>query len=86
MSDVIRVGVVGLGRNESFARAAAHVGMELAAVCDVWEDPGAVMLCRTDNGAVLRIFGLILGVPQPTPQSVARAKEIWDRRGYREES
>ena len=34
----IRVGVVGVGRGQSFARGAGpHLGMELAALCDTWE-------------------------------------------------
>lgn len=38
MSDKIRVGVVGVGRGQSFANAAEHVGMELVALCDIWEE------------------------------------------------
>ena len=35
----IRVGVVGVGRGLSFARGAGpHLGMELVAVCDTWEE------------------------------------------------
>ena len=35
----IRVGVVGLARGRSFARGAGQVnGMELVAICDIWED------------------------------------------------
>src|SRR5205807_3783632 len=34
----IRVGVVGVGRGQSFAAGAAHVGMELVALCDTWEE------------------------------------------------
>lgn len=35
----IRVGVVGVGRGSGFARGAgAHLGMELAAICDTWEE------------------------------------------------
>lgn len=34
----IRVGVVGVGRGRSFARIAASNGMELAALCDTWEE------------------------------------------------
>ena len=35
----IRVGVIGVGRGESFARGATKaVGMELVALCDVWEE------------------------------------------------
>lgn len=34
----IKVGVVGVGRGLSFATLAAHVGMELVAVCDIWEE------------------------------------------------
>ena len=34
----IRVGVVGVGRGRSFALAAPHVGMELVALCDTWEE------------------------------------------------
>ena len=34
----IRVGVVGLRRGMTFARAAATVGMELVALCDTWEE------------------------------------------------
>ena len=32
----IRVGVVGVGRGQSFANAAPWVGMELVALCDMW--------------------------------------------------
>lgn len=35
---VIRVGVVGVGRGESFMRQAGNVGMELVAICDTWEE------------------------------------------------
>ena len=35
----IRVGVVGVGRGQSFARGASEaVGMELVALCDIWEE------------------------------------------------
>ncbi len=34
----IRVGVVGVGRGMSFARAAEVAGMELAAICDTWAE------------------------------------------------
>ena len=35
----IRVGVVGVGRGRSFATGAgAHLGMELVAICDTWEE------------------------------------------------
>jgi predicted dehydrogenase len=34
----IKVGVVGVGRGMSFAKGARFAGMELVAVCDVWED------------------------------------------------
>ena len=35
----IRVGVVGVGRGSGFAKGAgAHLGMELVALCDVWEE------------------------------------------------
>src|SRR5665213_336003 len=35
----IRVGVIGIGRGQSFARgASAAVGMELVALCDTWKD------------------------------------------------
>ncbi len=34
----IRVGVVGVGRGRSFARAAGATGMELVAICDTWEE------------------------------------------------
>ncbi|MHB0859616.1 MAG: Gfo/Idh/MocA family protein [Anaerolineae bacterium] len=34
----IRVGVVGIGRGQSFARGAAAAGMELVALCDIWEE------------------------------------------------
>lgn len=34
----IRVGVVGVGRGRSFMRAAQVTGMELVAICDVWEE------------------------------------------------
>ena len=33
----IRVGVVGLGRGQTFVRGAGRVGMELVALCDIWE-------------------------------------------------
>jgi hypothetical protein len=36
---MIRVGVVGVGRGQSFARGATDVvGMRLVAVCDTWEE------------------------------------------------
>lgn len=36
---LIRVGVVGVGRGESFARGATElVGMKLVAICDTWEE------------------------------------------------
>jgi predicted dehydrogenase len=36
---LIKVGVVGVGRGRSFARGAGeHVGMELVALCDTWEE------------------------------------------------
>ena len=38
MDKRIRVGVVGVGRGISFARQAEHVGMELVALCDTWEE------------------------------------------------
>ena len=35
----IRVGVIGVGRGQSFARSAtATVGLELVAICDVWQE------------------------------------------------
>ncbi|MXX38342.1 MAG: Gfo/Idh/MocA family oxidoreductase [Gemmatimonadetes bacterium] len=34
----IRVGVVGVGRGRSFMQAAAATGMELVAICDIWEE------------------------------------------------
>lgn len=34
----IKVGVVGVGRGQSFANAAPYVGMELVALCDIWEE------------------------------------------------
>ena len=35
----VRVGVVGVGRGQSFARGAGpHLGMELVALCDAWEE------------------------------------------------
>jgi predicted dehydrogenase len=37
-SGKIRVGVIGVGRGQSFMQTAAHTGMELTAVCDVWKD------------------------------------------------
>jgi predicted dehydrogenase len=37
--DRIRVGVIGVGRGQSFARGATEVvGMELVALCDTWEE------------------------------------------------
>jgi predicted dehydrogenase len=36
--DVIRVGVIGVGRGMSFVRGAAHGGMELVALCDQWKE------------------------------------------------
>src|SRR5688572_14194826 len=36
----IRVGVIGIGRGQSFAATAAQTGgMELVALCDTWEQP-----------------------------------------------
>lgn len=37
-SGPIRVGVVGVGRGQSFARGAERVGMKLVALCDTWEE------------------------------------------------
>ncbi len=34
----IRVGVIGVGRGQSFMRGAAHTGMELVAICDTWKE------------------------------------------------
>ena len=34
----IRVGVVGVGRGQTFARQAVHAGMELVALCDLWAE------------------------------------------------
>ena len=34
----IRVGVVGVGRGQSFMRTAAETGMTLVAICDTWEE------------------------------------------------
>jgi predicted dehydrogenase len=34
----IRVGVIGVGRGQSFANAAELVGMKLVALCDTWEE------------------------------------------------
>jgi predicted dehydrogenase len=36
--DKIRVGVIGVGRGQSFMRVAAHTGMELVAICDTWKE------------------------------------------------
>ena len=37
--DKIKVGVIGVGRGQSFARGATDVvGMELVALCDIWEE------------------------------------------------
>lgn len=34
----IRVGIIGVGRGMSFAHGCKHVGMELVALCDQWEE------------------------------------------------
>jgi len=35
----IKIGVIGVGRGQSFMRGAGeHVGMELVALCDTWEE------------------------------------------------
>ncbi len=34
----IRVGVIGVGRGQSFMRQAPHAGMQLVAICDTWEE------------------------------------------------
>ncbi len=34
----IRVGVIGVGRGQSFMRQAPYAGMELVAICDTWEE------------------------------------------------
>jgi predicted dehydrogenase len=34
----IRVGVIGVGRGQTFMREAAAAGMELVAICDVWKE------------------------------------------------
>ena len=37
--DPIRIGVIGVGRGSGFARGAGpHLGMELVALCDTWEE------------------------------------------------
>jgi len=33
----IRVGVIGVGRGQSFMQGAANTGMELVAICDTWK-------------------------------------------------
>ncbi len=38
MTKPIRVGVVGVGRGQTFARQAEIAGMQLVALCDTWED------------------------------------------------
>ncbi|NKB71969.1 MAG: hypothetical protein GKR89_33245 [Candidatus Latescibacteria bacterium] len=38
MSRTIRVGIVGVGRGQSFMRSAGPSGMELVAICDTWEE------------------------------------------------
>jgi len=38
VADAIRVGVVGVGRGMSFARGTQLPGLELVALCDVWEE------------------------------------------------
>ena len=39
MAATIRVGVIGVGRGQSFARGVSTgVGMELVALCDTWEE------------------------------------------------
>ncbi len=44
MDKKIRVGIIGVGRGQSFARGATDtVGMELVAVCDVWQERLAEM-------------------------------------------
>ena len=35
---IIKVGVIGVGRGMSFAKAAGNAGMELVAICDQWEE------------------------------------------------
>jgi predicted dehydrogenase len=37
-TDKIRVGVVGVGRGQAFARSSGLAGMELVAICDTWEE------------------------------------------------
>jgi predicted dehydrogenase len=37
-SGKIKVGVIGVGRGQSFMRVAAHTGMELVAICDTWKE------------------------------------------------
>jgi predicted dehydrogenase len=34
----IRVGVIGVGRGQTFMHEAAHAGMELVAICDLWQE------------------------------------------------
>ena len=34
----IRVGVVGVGRGQTFMRQAPYAHMQLVAICDTWED------------------------------------------------
>ncbi len=50
ITDTLPVSVIGLSISApELNRRVMHVG-----------DPGAVILCRTDNGAVFRLFGLVL--------------------------
>src|SRR5450830_1278214 len=37
-SKKIRVGVIGVGRGQTFMHEAAHAGMELVAICDLWQE------------------------------------------------
>jgi len=34
----IRVGVIGVGRGQTFMHQAAFAGMELVAICDLWKE------------------------------------------------
>ncbi|NLB41308.1 MAG: hypothetical protein GX815_03460 [Clostridiales bacterium] len=37
--DIVKVGVIGVGRGESFMKGAIEeIGLELVAICDTWEE------------------------------------------------
>jgi predicted dehydrogenase len=58
--ETIRVGVVGVGRGQTFARVAPQVGMRLVALCDTWEERLSEVGAAYPNVATYADFGAFL--------------------------